>query len=290
MKFLYNLIPFDKTNKLHSLNKKKVFLLNYIFISPVLFLFNPILFLQALPFFLIGYIDDRYDLSVIIRFVFCFLTLIVFFLFDSELSLNFLILNFEYVYFNKPISVLLSIILILGFIHIMNMTDGRNANFGMYMFFLYSTIFFNLFYFNNEKNIFLFIICLSLIVVIILNFYSFSFFGNNGVYPFCFYSALIMFSNYEYLLISSKNIYAIFAFPFLDAIYVSFFRIKRGVSPFVSDLSHLHHLPSKWTLGFIIIFLFILFLLMVSFALPFKFLIMISILMYISLRLVLRKI
>ena len=269
LKFLYNLIPFDKTNKLHSLNKKKVFLLNYIFISPVLFLFNPILFLQALPFFLIGYIDDRYDLSVIIRFVFCFLTLIVFFLFDSELSLNFLI---------------------LGFIHIMNMTDGRNANFGMYMFFLYSTIFFNLFYFNNEKNIFLFIICLSLIVVIILNFYSFSFFGNNGVYPFCFYSALIMFSNYEYLLISSKNIYAIFAFPFLDAIYVSFFRIKRGVSPFVSDLSHLHHLPSKWTLGFIIIFLFILFLLMVSFALPFKFLIMISILMYISLRLVLRKI
>ena len=289
MKIFSSLIPIDKTNKLQSLNKNKVYLLNYIFISPILFLFNPILFFLALPFFLIGYVDDRYDLSINARFIICFLVLLVFFYFDSKLSLNFLIINFDYIHFNKLTSVLLSIILILGFIHIMNMTDGRNANFGMYMFLLYSTILFNLFYFNNENNIFLFITCLSLIIVNIINLYSFSFFGNNGVYPFCFYSALIMFSHYENLIISSKNIYAIFTIPFLDALYVSFLRIKSGVSPFIADLSHLHHLPSKWTHGLIIIFLFVSSLLMISYILPFKYLIIISILMYLSLRFILKK-
>lgn len=255
----------------------------------MLFLFNPILFFLALPFFLIGYIDDKYDLSINARFFFCFLILLVFFYFDSKLSLNFLIINFDYIHFNKLTSVLLSIILILGFIHIMNMTDGRNANFGMYMFLLYLTILFNLFYFNNENNIFLFITCLSLIIVNIINLNSFSFFGNNGVYPFCFYSSLIMFSYYEDLIISSKNIYAIFTIPFLDALYVSFLRIKSGVSPFIADLSHLHHLPSKWTYGLIVIFFSVSSLLIISYILPFKSLIIISIMMYLGLRFVLKK-
>lgn len=289
MKFFLNLIPIDKTNKLHSLNKKRVFLLNYIFISPILFLFNPILFFLALPFFFIGYFDDRYNLSIKFRFLFSFLILLFFFLIDSNLSLNFLIINFNYIYFNKLTSILLSIFLILGFIHIMNMTDGRNANFGMYMFLLYSTIFFNLFYLNHENNIFLFIICLSLIVANLLNLYNFSFFGNNGVYSFCFYSSLIMFSNYENLILSSKNIYAIFTIPFLDALYVTFFRLKNGLSPFIADLSHLHHLPSNWKHGLKIIFIFVTSMLIFSYIIPFKFLLIISILVYFFLRFILKK-
>lgn len=284
MKSFLKYIPKDNLYKSNSINKKDVFLINFLILSPFLAIYNFKLFLISLPFFIIGYLDDIYDLSIKRRFLSTIFILALIFFFFYELQLKNIIFNDQLIILNKFYSFIISSILILGFIHVMNMSDGRNSNYGMYVLILFLTIFVNILTITNEINKEIILICFSISFICILNYRSFSFFGNNGVYALSFFIGILMFEYYGNFILSSKNIYCIFFIPFIDSIFVSGRRVLNGHSPFKSDLFHLHHLPNNWDIGIISQFLVVSFMVFLSYFLTFILLIIISIPIYFILR------
>ena len=284
MKSFLKYIPKDNLKKSNSINKKDVFLINYLILSPFLAIYNFKLFFISLPFFLIGYLDDIYDLLIKRRFLSSIFILALVFFFFNELQLKNIIFNDQIIILNKFYSFFISSILILGFMHVMNMSDGRNSNYGIYVLILFFTILINIFVITNEINKEIILICFSILFICILNYKSFSFFGNNGVYALSIFIGIIMFEYYSNFILSSKNIYCIFFIPFIDSIFVSCRRVFYGHSPFKSDLFHLHHLPNNWNIGIMSQFFIILIMVFLSYFLSFIHLIIISILIYFILR------
>ena len=237
-----------------------------------------------------GIFDDKYELSVNLRFFLSFLILFLIFIFNSDLLLKFLKINNENIYLNTFFSYFISFLLILGFLHVMNMSDGRDGNYTIYIILLFCVIFINKYNGINFLDFELLILIISLIFILILNFIKFSFFGNNGVYALSIYVGLLMFDYYNISLISTKNIYAITCIPFIDSFYVTIKRLKRGVSPFKSDLTHLHHLAKKWYLAILIKIVFIMIMIYFSYIIRIEFLLFISLFIYFFLRIFFKRI
>jgi len=284
LKNFLKFFPKDDINKDNSINKKNVYLINLIILLPFLAIFNIKILLASIPFFLIGYFDDIKNLSIRNRFFISFIFLFFIFYFDSNFLIKFIIFDKQIVYLNYFFSFFLSSILILGFIHVMNMSDGRNSNYGLYMLILFITIFTNTYFLDYKIDLKILLACFGILIVCILNFRDFSYFGNNGVYALSVFSGILMFDLYGENYLSTKNILAIFSIPFIDSLYVSVRRVSKKLSPFKSDLSHLHHLPKKWHLAIIIQTIAVSLLVYLSYMIGLAYLILLSIILYAFLR------
>ncbi len=235
-------------NKIHQIDTPKFgFFLSIIILINILFLFfffeisyNRIcITIYIFIFSVIGYLDDRYDLSVKKRFLFSLIATSIFFLINpNNYYVSFL--------FNSYINYLLLIFFTLGFIHLVNISDGINGY--VPSLFLYSCLYY-LFKGYPHLDFFFQILILisiaSISIFVIPNFLGLCFLGNSGSYFISILISLFYMDLYSNNVLEYSDILLIFFIPLIDGLRVTVKRIINGTSPFKGDFTHIHHLVRK---------------------------------------------
>ena len=202
------------------------------------FIFYAFLF----SFFLLGFFDDKFDLSSNIKLFLSFILIYFLAFFDNQI----LIKELNFSFFNKNINIenisyLFSIICFLLFINAFNMFDGINLQSTIYAFFLFLLFL--------VKGIFIeisLVLLLSLLFFGYLNYKNRCFMGDNG-------TLLISFI-LSYFFVKSANVYKVFLadeiflimlVPGLELIRLALVRIMNRKHPFKGDRNHIHHILLK---------------------------------------------
>lgn len=206
----------------------------------------------VMSFLLLGIADDRLKLKVLIRFILSSIFLLVFLLWNTDnlLSLSFL----PDIYL---LNILISLVMILGFMHTTNMSDGKNGLLTTYYLITFSFIFFiiNDIYISNFEYFFVY----SLLLFLIINLLNISYLGNSGVLTLSIISYIIFIKYYNSNLITSVDIFCLFSFLILDGLRVTLIRIINKSPIFKGDHNHIHNLFKSWITGYLIYFMFFIF-------------------------------
>ena len=198
--------------------------------------------------FLLGLIDEIYQINAQKRLVATTLIYLVFFTQDifSEND-KFFLVNFISIELSNKIlelnfiqSLILTIFCILSFQNAMNMIDGLNGLSSMIM------IIINVFliYYSKDSN---FIevnkfLTTFLFVYFLFNFRSKLFFGESGIYLVTFITSLLIIFAYKRNFILLDQIILLLLIPGIDMIRVSLHRLKNKLKVSQPDKNHIHHL------------------------------------------------
>lgn len=260
---------FDLPDDVRKLHKKKVaaiggcliffnlsifFFINsiqYVFFSSSLdnFTLNELIvfYLFAFLFFIIGFFDDKFHFSSNIKLLLFVIIILVFIWFNNifqiqNIKFSFLVESIDISY----ISFIFTILAFLLFINAFNMFDGINLQSGFYTIFIFSIFLY--------KGIFIelsFLLIISLIFFLYLNFKNKCFLGNNGT---LFISFIICYffikSSVSYKSFYADEIFLIMMIPGIDLLRLAIFRIWSGKHPFKPDRNHIHHILVN-NLGFL---------------------------------------
>ena len=206
--------------------------------------FSNIIFISIL-FFVLGLIDDIFNLSYKSKFLISVLILIIFLFFNK----NFLIskIFIESFSINKQLiinhSVIITILCVIILLNAFNFTDGING--------LSSIIavlwLLSLATFDFKINYHLIFLSILIFINSIPIYNGKYFLGDNGT---LFLGSLISFEtinifNTNIDKISYEQIFLIFMIPGFDMIRLIFLRLKSLKNPFLPDNNHLHHLLIK---------------------------------------------
>jgi UDP-GlcNAc:undecaprenyl-phosphate GlcNAc-1-phosphate transferase len=264
---------YDKPDGIRKVHKKKVpciggffFLINLAVIVLFLNFFNiesfnsflsikqfNIFFFFSFLFFIIGYLDDRFNLNPNIKLI-SFAILLYLFLFFFP---DWIIKNLNFSFYTKSINIqeisyFFTILAFLLFINSFNMFDGINLQSVSYSIFILI-----IFYIKSNFNLFYFFLIFPLLIFLYLNFKSKCFLGDNGtlILSFVFSFLFIDFHNNKRLLFADE-IFLIMLIPGLDMLRLFITRIIKGYNPFHPDRNHIHHLlVKKFGNNFSLIFL-----------------------------------
>ncbi len=246
----------DKTRKKHKFNVPLIgsFPLIIIFIT-YLMAYEPSnidlqqILLTSFIFFIIGILDDLYEISYIKKTIFSVILLIIILSINSKLlisSVKFDTFNINFLLINTH-SLFLTIICIIILINTFNFTDGINGLSSIVaVIWLISIMLLN----DNAKyHLIFFAICILLNAIPI--FFGKYFIGDSGTLFLGTFISLEMINafNVQSSEISYEKIFLIFMIPGLDMIRLVFTRIKNKKNPFLPDRNHLHHyLIKKYSL------------------------------------------
>ena len=201
-----------------------------------------IFYIFLLLFFLIGVLDDKFNLSSNIKLILSFVLICSLIFFDKQ----FLIKELYFSFFNKKINIqyvpyLFSAICFLLFINAFNMFDGINLQSTIYAFFLF-VIF-------SQKGIFIeisLVLLISLLFFGYLNYKNRCFMGDNGTLLISFIlSFFFVKAANVYKVFLADEIFLLMLIPGLDLIRLAFTRVLCRKHPFKGDRNHLHHLLIK---------------------------------------------
>ena len=262
-KFVYKINIFDEPDQIRKIHSKKVpiiggivifiniltlLILEFIFQNFSIFSLNLygldqfLLLIFVLIFlFSIGLFDDAYNLNANYRILFLIFIISLLLFFNPQASTKYLLfnsigfeLNINRLYF------LVFLLTYLSFIISSNMYDGINLQSLSYY------IFINLFLISKgiavEFNLFL---TISLIFLSFYNYKDKLFIGESGVYLLSFTFLFQTLTNYNLGNIELEEIMLITFIPIIDSVRLFFFRIIRGINPFIGDRNHIHHILSK---------------------------------------------
>ena len=208
--------------------------------------------------FIIGLIDDLFQLSYIKRLIFIYLIFIIFLK-----STNFYIIDqlyFESI--NKTVllgsfALYITPFFILLLLNSLNMADGINGNSGIiiisYLYLLYEN--------NINLNLLVLSIIIPLILFLYFNLRNKIYLGDSGIYLLSSIIALYVINKYntKSIMISCEEIFLIFLIPGLDMFRLFILRLLKKRNPFKGDNNHLHHLLlSKYDLKYTLLIYFIL--------------------------------
>ena len=202
-----------------------------------------IFFLTVFLFFLLGFIDDKINLSPISRILAFCVFLFVVIKNDQSLLIN----KIEFQHLNLSItlsnlSMIFSIFCILSFVIVSNMNDGINLQSIIFNLFIHIN-FLYIWYSNyDELNLFVLTVIISLLFLSILNYPGKIFLGDSGVYCISFITAYLFIKFSKLNVISHDEILLIVFIPFLDCLKVMLFRVINSKNPLYPDQTHLHHL------------------------------------------------
>ena len=262
-KFVDKINIFDEPDQIRKIHSKKVpiiggivifiniltlLILEFIFQNFSIFSLNLygldqfLLLIFVLIFlFSIGLFDDAYNLNANYRILFLIFIISLLLFFNPQASTKYLLfnsigfeLNINRLYF------LVFLLTYLSFIISSNMYDGINLQSLSYY------IFINLFLISKgiavEFNLFL---TISLIFLSFYNYKDKLFIGESGVYLLSFIFLFQTLTNYNLGNIELEEIMLITFIPIIDSVRLFFFRIIRGINPFIGDRNHIHHILSK---------------------------------------------
>ncbi len=254
-------IVYDKPDKLRKFHKNNVALAGGIilFINIVFYFFfinlnlnlisEEIIFknlnqfnyftLTCLLIFILGFIDDKIDLTPTIKFLLLILILVNYIFFDESILIKTIELSFtENSYNIGKYSFIFTLFCFLVFLNAFNMFDGINLQSSSYSFII--LIYF--FYFG-AKLILLYFLIIFILFFMYLNYFNKSFLGDSGTLLISFIISVIFIKFFnEKIILHSDEILIYMLIPGIDMIRLFFERIKNGRNPFSFDRLHLHHL------------------------------------------------
>ncbi len=252
-------LPIDKPGprKIHSnpviINGGLFFFINFIFIIIFTIFSDNFLnnfynleiriniFISICFLYILGYIDDRYNLNSSLK-LFFIIIILYFFLKDNEL---FLIQKLEFSFLSNKIylgsySMFFTILCISLFINSFNMFDGINLQSGFY-----SLSFFIFFLLLSFNLLFCLIFIIPHFLFLIKNYKNESFLGDGGCYILSFIISLFIINYYNLGYIKSDQIFLLMMLPGIDMLRLFIVRIIKKRNPFSGDSNHLHHILLK---------------------------------------------
>ncbi len=251
---LINIYDHPNSRKIH---KKKVPLLGgFLFILSILFyaffnqfqinykddFINVLLILFLVIFFVIGFIDDKFELSSMKK-ILLFLFFLFFLVYSNE---NLQIQNLKFQTLDKSLelkefNVLFSIFCIFLFLNAFNMYDGINGQSGIYTIIIFT------YFLLKDINFYL-----SALIILTSLFFVFSnlknkfFLGNSGSLLLALLISVIIINGYNDAKISNcEEIFVLLMLPGIDMARLFIQRILYKKNPFKADSNHFHHILLK---------------------------------------------
>ncbi len=197
-----------------------------------------ILYLFFIIVFIIGFLDDKFDLNpnkkLILIFAVCLINIVLL----NNLQIN--ILKFAFIsniQINNYLSYIFPAICILIFVNALNMFDGANLQVATYTIFIFVVLFF------YSENIQYLIYLIPLITFAILNYKSKSFLGDSGSIFLGYFISINIIENYNLgKILYCEDIFLIMFLPGIDMSRLFIERILNKKNPFIGDINHIHHL------------------------------------------------
>ena len=199
-------------------------------------------FLITFLFYLIGFLDDKFNLDHNKKFILSVILIILTFYFDKdlvikELEFTFLKSSFDLGAFRYIITALC----LLLFINAYNMLDGINGQATCYALFIFLILILKYILVS-----FIGVLFISLLFFLILNFQNKSFLGDSGTLPLGYMIGYIFIKLYNTSnLFLADEIFLIMSIPGYELLRLTIKRILNKKHPFLSDNNHIHHLIGK---------------------------------------------
>lgn len=200
---------------------------------------NNLIIILSFLSFLIGFADDKYNLSPSSRLFSISLLVLILISQNSTYEVNFIqIFNTIFV-IKFPISIIFTIICFLLITNALNFADGINCLAISIFLFVYTYILLN--YFNY--SILLLSLILILIFLFILNWLNICYLGDGGIYLLSFLLSVFIINTfkYNYISFSAEKIFLLLYLPGIDLVRLFFVRMYKQKNPFLGDKMHLHH-------------------------------------------------
>jgi UDP-GlcNAc:undecaprenyl-phosphate GlcNAc-1-phosphate transferase len=214
----------------------QLFIINTYFIAKIITI--------LLPIFIIGLLDDVYNLSPAKKIIFLSSLILLFLYFNKDFLLKELYFDdFKKTYLlNDTLSFFITTFCLLLLINAFNMSDGINglAHSISILWLIILIVFFGL-------NITFYFITLIIFLSFVLNYQGKYFLGNSGSLFISSFIGLVTIYLYNFNL-NTKNLFSvekiilIFLIPGLDMLRLFILRLSNKKSPFFGDLDHFHHL------------------------------------------------
>ena len=214
----------------------QLFIINTNFIAKIITI--------LLPIFIIGLLDDVYDLSPAKKIIFLSSLILFFLYFNKDFLLKELYFDdFKKIYLlNDILSFFITTFCLLLLINAFNMSDGINglAHSISILWLIILIVFFRL-------NITFYFITLIIFLSFVFNYQGKYFLGNSGSLFISSFIGLVTIYLYNFNL-NTKNLFSvekiilIFLIPGLDMLRLFILRLSKKKSPFLGDLDHFHHL------------------------------------------------
>lgn len=210
--------------------------------------FNIILF-GSLLMFLLGFIDDKKNLSYKTKFFLIAAIILLTLNFSSQFIINKIyLITFDTFFYLNNFSIPFTILCLLLLVNSLNLSDGING-------LATGIVFFWLVYFLKifplSYNFFIFFILIKLILIFYHNYHGYHFLGDAGSLMLSFFSGTLLIklfntniNNPNYFL-SAEQIFIFFIIPGLDMLRLFVERLLKMKNPFSADKNHLHHLLIK---------------------------------------------
>ena len=191
--------------------------------------------------FALGFLDDRKHLPSFVRLMsVVVLTLIVF-----SMMPGFVVREFDFTFLAQPIllapfSVAFSVLVVVGMVNAINMTDGMNGlacGLGL----IWSL--FLLFYAPSEISELVALLALCLFITLLFNLKGRLFLGDSGSYTVGLAISLLTIYTYNASggALHADVVVAWFIVPVIDCLRLMAVRASKRQSPMLADNDHLHH-------------------------------------------------
>ena len=247
-------IIFDKPDNIRKIHSKPTPLSGgivlYFYITCALIFFHSsnglelkitgILILLYTTFFILGFIDDKSSLSPLKKTLIILFVLLVTLPLDQNMLVNGFSFKDINIYINlNQAAIFFTVLSIYFFYNLLNFSDGLN---GITLSLCIGWII--IFLFNNDfNNHFIISAFICILLVLLFNITGFLFIGNSGSsFLAIFFSMLIIIDYNQSSTLKCDEIFLLMFLPAYDSLRVSFERLIRGVSPFLPDTTHYHHL------------------------------------------------
>jgi len=208
--------------------------------------------------FLIGFADDRHDLSPTIRLFLTFVLCLGVLSNDPNLILGILHFSFESSLSMGRWAWPFTLLAVIGFIYAFNMTDGMDGlAIGQALIWSILLLIFG----DNDLRWFLIILSGVLAVTLCFNMAKRLFLGDSGAYALSIILCVMLIRSHGNVAeLRSDMIFVWLLIPVLDCLRLIVTRIARGTSPLSPDNGHLHHhlsslLPNVFVVPAILVFI-----------------------------------
>ncbi len=212
-----------------------------IIIEPSNIILVKILFISFI-FFIIGALDDLYEISYVQKTIISIIILIIFLFFNNELLIYKAVfetfdLNINLI---KSHSFILTIICLIILINTFNFTDGINGVSSI----IAALWLLSLMFLTKNPNNYLVFFSICILLNAIPIFFGKYFLGDNGTLFLGIFIGLEIIHTFNLQTgnISYEKIFIILMIPGLDMIRLVFLRLMNDKNPFLPDRNHLHHI------------------------------------------------
>jgi len=251
---------FDIPNQLRKFHKKKIaniggiliflnllfFIIYFIFSNNVFHNLNFVLtkeeiynfFIFSSLFFIIGFLDDKYELSPNLKLILFTFVISCLLFFEKNILITEIRFSFLRQSINiSKISFFFTSMSFLLFINAFNMFDGINLQSAFYSLFL--LFIFLIIGFAVEIIV---VLIFSLLFFTYLNYKNKCFLGDNGSLIIAFILSFLFIKSYNSnYIIFADQIFLLMMIPGIDLLRLAITRIYNGKHPFRGDRDHFHH-------------------------------------------------